>query len=433
MRRNLVSILGLVLAFSLSSPVAVVEASEAKGSAHRDDARRVFDSVRSRIFQVRAITASGDAVTSSGSGFLVGANGLIATNWHVVDDYLLDPEQHRLEVRRHDNTRAPVKVVAIDSLHDLALLRLEGEKGSALPLQTVQPARGEKGYAIGDPKGVGFTVVEGTFNGVAAQSMAGHLHFSGAINSGMSGGPTLDSSGAVIGINVARRTDADLMGFLVPAEHLAALISRTPASHRDSAAVLEEARLGMVKAQALVTAHFMESAANPSRIGDFILPAVAEGQFRCRGRSSREEDEGYANEALTCNNDLSISVGRRHGAGALGFEYQVISNLSLDAFRFANLVSRALVNEVNDKGDRKVLGRYSCQTSYVRIPASNVRATLCSRPYLRFSGLKEVHLRFATVESGDTALVGDLILRGFTDESIRRITRRFMEGVEWKR
>lgn len=432
MKRSVV-LMCLIALCGLLEPMCFARAAEPTANGTSEDARRVFDTVRSRIYQVRALTTSGDAVASSGSGFLVGENGLIATNWHVVDDYLLEPEHYRLEVRRHDNTRVPVHVIAIDSLNDLALLRIEGEALPPLPLQTEMPAKGGKGFAMGDPKGVGFTVVEGTFNGLAAQSMAGHLHFSGAINAGMSGGPTVDATGAVVGVNVARRTDADLMGFLVPAEHLAALIARAPKQARDNVALLEEARQGVLQGQARAAQHFIEGSAVSHHLGKVKLPAVSEERFRCRGRSIRETEEGYATEGLQCNNDLSISVGRRHGTGTIGYDYQVVSNLSLDPFRFAKLVSTSLVGDKDDKGDRKVVGRYVCKTSFLRIPSATVRATLCVRPYLRFSGLKEAHLRFATVDSSDTAIVGDLILRGFTDDSIRRVTRRFMEGLEWKR
>ena len=67
--------------------------------------------------------------------------------------------------------------------------------GKAIRALVLTPTR-ELAAQVDDEAG---TVVEGTFNGLAAQSMAGHLHFSGAINAGMSGGPTVDATGAVVG------------------------------------------------------------------------------------------------------------------------------------------------------------------------------------------------------------------------------------------
>ena len=205
-----------------SMPAAALE--RAASAPATDEAKSVFDDARSRIYQIRTLTSDGDAQASSGSGFLVGEDGLIATNWHVVAYNVLEPDLYRLEVRRTDNTRLPAQVVAIDATNDLALIRVKGEKGTPFAIRQAPLEKGEKAFSIGNPQNVGFTVVEGTFNGIQAQSIQGYFHFTGALNGGMSGGPGLTRDGEVFGVNVARSASGSSIGFLVPSDRLSALM-----------------------------------------------------------------------------------------------------------------------------------------------------------------------------------------------------------------
>ena len=79
------------------------------------------------------------------------------------------------------------------------------------------------------------------------------------------------------------------------------------------------------------------------------------------------------------------------------------------------------------------MGRYDCRTSHVRLRGGTARVTLCTRPYLKLEGLKDAHMRVVTIDSSEQALVGDLLLRGFTDANIKRLSRWYLETIEWKR
>ena len=78
-------------------------------------------------------------------------------------------------------------------------------------------AQGERIYSLGNPLDVGFAVIEGTYNGLVERSFYPTIFFAGSLNPGVSGGPTLDGQGAVIGVNVAARRDGEQVSFLVPA------------------------------------------------------------------------------------------------------------------------------------------------------------------------------------------------------------------------
>src|ERR1700735_1277960 len=87
--------------------------------------------------------------------------------------------------------------------------------------------KGERLYAMGDPLDLGSSIVDGTYNGLVDRSYADRYHFTGAINSGMSGGPAVSGEGRVAGINVAKQLNGELVGFLVPARFAAAFLAQS--------------------------------------------------------------------------------------------------------------------------------------------------------------------------------------------------------------
>src|SRR5437868_4739027 len=193
-------------------------------------AERVYDLAKPRILQVRTLLQAAGRQTTIGSGFLVAADGLAITNYHVVSQFALDPKTYRLEYLAPDGARGPLQLLAFDVPHDLAVVKVDK---AGLPFFDFDPRalgarlpKGERIYAMGNPLDLGFTIVEGTYNGLVDKSYDERIHFSGAINPGMSGGPVAGQDGRVVGVNVAKRLDGEQVGFLVPVRYAAALIER---------------------------------------------------------------------------------------------------------------------------------------------------------------------------------------------------------------
>src|SRR3954462_13416086 len=88
-------------------------------------AERVFESAKPRIVQVRTLLQAAGRQSSLGSGFLVSADGLAVTNYHVVSQFALDPRTFRLEYLAPDGGKGALKLLAIDVAHDLAVVKLD--------------------------------------------------------------------------------------------------------------------------------------------------------------------------------------------------------------------------------------------------------------------------------------------------------------------
>jgi S1-C subfamily serine protease len=97
-------------------------------------------------------------VQATGTGFIVSPDGLIATNWHVIND------RRQIEVELHDGTTYPaVAVHASDRKLDLALIRIAAK--APLPALKLGDSgtlvQGQPVVALGNPRGLKFSVVEG--------------------------------------------------------------------------------------------------------------------------------------------------------------------------------------------------------------------------------------------------------------------------------
>ncbi len=160
---------------------------------------------------------------SLGSGVIVGADGLIVTNNHVVAG------ADQILVALADRREYPAKVLFADARLDLALLRVD-TKGAKLPVIRMGDSdRAEVGdvtIAIGNPFGVGQTVTTGIVSAIARTGIGisdwqFFIQTDAAINPGNSGGALLDGQGRLIGINTAiysRSGGSNGIGFAIPSK-----------------------------------------------------------------------------------------------------------------------------------------------------------------------------------------------------------------------
>lgn len=142
-----------------------------------------------------------------GTGFLISEGGYMLTNHHVVNN----ARQIRIRIPKAKRS-AVVEVVASDPTVDIALLRIKDTKGLELkPLSLVAGrtiSRGEPvavlGFPLGDMVGSGLKLTTGVISATPEAGNENKLVLDAKVNPGNSGGPLLDSNGAVIGIVSAK-------------------------------------------------------------------------------------------------------------------------------------------------------------------------------------------------------------------------------------
>lgn len=169
-----------------------------------------------------------------GTGFVISSDGIIVTNKHVVED-----EKAEYTVLMNDEKKYEAKVLARDSVNDIAILKIEEkdlpvvEFGDSDALQVGQiaiaigNALGEfrNTVSVGVVSGLKRSIVAGGGISGSAEQLFGIIQTDAAINPGNSGGPLLNSSGQVIGVNVAIAQNAQGIGFAIPINDVTKIIN----------------------------------------------------------------------------------------------------------------------------------------------------------------------------------------------------------------
>ncbi|MBX3375069.1 MAG: Do family serine endopeptidase [Phycisphaeraceae bacterium] len=158
---------------------------------------------------------------SSGSGVIVGNDGTIVTNNHVVAG------ANEISVRLTDGREYPGTVIGTDPETDLAVLRIDATDLAFAPLGDSRALEaGDWVVAIGNPFGLSHTVTSGIVSAIGRADIGlttfeNFIQTDAAINPGNSGGPLVNLRGEVIGINTAITTRGGGnvgIGFAVPSE-----------------------------------------------------------------------------------------------------------------------------------------------------------------------------------------------------------------------
>ncbi|NJK66463.1 MAG: PDZ domain-containing protein [Microcoleus sp. CSU_2_2] len=155
----------------------------------------------------------------TGSGFVIGADGVILTNAHVVEG------ADTVNVTLKDTRSFTGRVLGADKVTDVAVVKIEAND---LPIVTIGNSdkllSGEWAIAIGNPLGLDNSVTAGIISATGRSSTevgvpdkrVGFIQTDAAINPGNSGGPLLNASGEVIGMNTAIIQGAQGLGFAIP-------------------------------------------------------------------------------------------------------------------------------------------------------------------------------------------------------------------------
>jgi putative serine protease PepD len=162
---------------------------------------------------------------AQGSGFVIDSDGHIVTNEHVVDN------ADSVSVRFWNGNTYKASVVGSDQSTDLAVIKVDAPQSVLHPLTLGDSSKvsvGDAVVAIGSPFGLEETLTGGIVSAVHRQMQAPNnftindsIQTDAAINHGNSGGPLLDSSAQVIGVNaqIAGQTGANVgVGFAIPSD-----------------------------------------------------------------------------------------------------------------------------------------------------------------------------------------------------------------------
>ncbi len=206
----------IVVATPTPAPEPAPGITLAPGSTDSEEARRVavYQRVASAVVNITTQIIRTDFFwgdipeEGSGSGFLWDREGHVVTNYHVVEG------AQQISVSFGNDVNLTGEVIGTDPQNDLAVLKVEGVPADVEPVQLGASAGlkvGQSAYAIGNPFGqFERTMTQGIISALNrtiqtdnSKVLRGVIQTDAAINRGNSGGPLLDSSGRLIGVNSA--------------------------------------------------------------------------------------------------------------------------------------------------------------------------------------------------------------------------------------
>ena len=438
---NLTRCLGVLLlcwgtaAFGAEPEAAAADSAASAPLSLSLSARKVYEQARSQLVQIRTVLKGRASQTSVGSGFFVSVQGHIVTNFHVVSEAALKPERHDLVYVTADGREAPLVILQLDVLHDLALLKAADATPRPFDALPFRPearalAQGERIYSLGNPLDVGFAVTEGTYNGLVKRSFYPQIFFGGALSAGMSGGPALDQEGQVVGINVARRVDGEQVSFLVPAAFAATLLARG----RD-AAPLKGAAYPIVAAQlqahqGALTERFIAQGWKPATHPRYLVPVPPDVFMRCWGSSEPSRTGGLDMERSDCVMDTHIFVGD-FNTGAISVRHESYDGSKLGTLRFAARYAQSFRNESFTRLRTEHQTQPQCHEDFVDRNGLPLRAVVCLRAYKKLPQLYDVSVLVATLDQNQAGVQGRFDAQGVSFANALLLSKHYLEAYAW--
>ncbi len=154
---------------------------------------------------------------SQGTGFIIDSEGYVVTNAHVMDG------AKAAAILTYEGDSHSVSLVGKNSQMDVALLKIEGDFPALDFGDSNDISIGEKVIAIGNPLGLQFSVTEGIISAVnrpGLNEIEAYIQTDAALNPGNSGGPLIDKSGKVIGLNNFKVGGGESLGFALESNYV---------------------------------------------------------------------------------------------------------------------------------------------------------------------------------------------------------------------
>ena len=401
-------------------------------------AKNLFGRVSPKVFQVKTALKATSPKASYGSGFAVSHDGFIVTNYHVISSVVMEKKNYQPFVD-YKGKWTPATIVDVDVIHDLALLKVETKLDQILKFRAAKLPQGSRIYSFGLPEDLNMSVVEGTFNGFINHGPYRQIHISSPINSGMSGGPSTDANGEVIGVNVSTYMDSNNISFLVPAEFARKLFEENlkDPPKRDSEALIGRIAEQLKEAQAALTDEITHPEKSDFELGDWTLNRSSKA-LKCWSQNKDDDEKRFLSIEHKCFVDHSAYVKDGYNTGTFSVTYRTLKKKKTTLMQFFHLINR-----IYNGGDKyyevffssfdysdTFVTRYDCNHRFFR-NANNIpiKVNYCMRGYVKFPQLYDIYLKGVTMTRSGEELIFYSQANGFVLNSVNTFVDRLVNSI----
>jgi hypothetical protein len=424
-------ILGLMI-YSISYPLYLKASTD------------LFQKVKPALFQIMIAENANAPKKSYGSGFavhspLLKSSTYIITNYHVIADSLQD-DQGRYKVFVHSITK-PIKIwqaeiVAVDLVHDVALIEVPEKLATSLPFSSKIPNQGAKVYSFGIPKDLDPTISEGRYNGLIAYDQYEQIHLTSAVNSGMSGGPTINDKGEVIGINVAVLLDSQSISFAVPVKYAAKLVMnnsklKLKLSRENIHKVVNFQVKDLTNSLMRKTLEEKSSLKEIEKLKILNPPEI----LKCWSKFTNEDEMTYMLSRLFCQLNAATFIKDEQYMGTFEINYTYIQNKKRNALQFNYLLRYLYIESTTSSrsSDKCFITKPLCfERSLMSEKKIPFVVNICLMAYENYPDLFVADIKALTQLKLDYALMFESRFIGFTKENIEKFLKISLNSIELK-
>lgn len=400
--------------------------------ANANQAEQLFNRLKPALYQIRLIEQASDNKSSIGSAFQINAEGVMATNYHVISGFIQHPNKYRLEYLDENGAIGDLHVLDVDVINDLALVK-RNTGGKHFELASQGPTQGEGIFSLGNPHDLGMIVVPGTYNGLKDSSFYDRIHFTGAVNPGMSGGPTVNAEGKVVGINVA--TSGNQIGFLVPLDKLNALYGRYQLRGTPVENFKQLIGVQLHANQQRLLNEVLASDWQIKKLGSAMVPGEITPFIRCWGQSNaHKSDAKFLSASSHCAMSEQVYLSNKFRSGVIGMQYEWLKTDELNRYQFYNMYEKSLAGMGADNlAAKDDVTEFKCSHDLVSVVkgSTHSKAVICSRAYKEYPGLFDVAFIAASYDKAKQGLISHFTLSGVEKSLALKFARKFMESATW--
>lgn len=385
-----------------------------------------FSDNYARIYQIRVVSSDAGGKSSIGSGFQVSADGLIITNYHVISQFVNAPEVHKIEYVTDNGNKGQLQLLDFDVISDLAVLRHPEPASDFFTINDQGLDKGQIAHALGNPGDWGMIMVSGPTNGYVEHSYEDRVLFSGSLNPGMSGGPSLNDDGEIVGINVA--TAGSQLSFLVPAKKASVLLNKERTLDADN---YQEEIAQQIKAwQGSRLKTLIEDEWPAEEFIDKALFGEIRRDFQCWGSTNEaDKDRDVANVDKQCRAGDDIFLAYDLNAGQISFHLHSRESIKLNSMQFAERQRTVLWADNNSSFDHST--NYECESDFIETSENEEgyrRVISCVRAFKKLPGLYD-SLLLIQHHQALKSFRAHLSLSAVEKSQIRAIHERFLRAL----
>lgn len=400
-------------------------------------AQALFEKAEKDLLKLRVLTKNGRSQSSVGSAFLIGTGNLAVTNFHVISQIALEPETYFGEYKNTRGESGDFVVLAVDVLHDLAIVRVDKQQGTGFyqipqiddKKSLAKLKQGENLYSLGNPLDLGFSITEGTYNGLNTRGFSEQYMFTGPVNPGMSGGPNITANGELAGVNVARRLDGELVSFLVPIHYAQKLLAKTSATMEAPSDFKPMIGEQLLAHQEVMFDILLGKPFDMKELGDYRVPVRESDQVRCWGDSDDGSDKKVSSASIQCAMESEIFVSDTMQTGHISMSHSYMRNKKLNSWQFARLSGQRFAHQVYSSAYSNVLTPAACTENFVQLQNVKMRVQVCTEAYHKFAGLYDFTLITASSDDARSSLQSMMNIRGVAYETGMKLINEFLSNL----